>query len=232
MGNGIRVENGQPLQRPQIDPRSVKPGGLLRPMRTGDELGAGAQPHVGSEDAVRIVQIGQDQIELRKVVRHVFRQPAAAGEKAGQRAGVNGLYAVHEAARQRELGDVGIAQHFEMRLGELPAQGCDGRQGQDKVPNRPAPNDQNLALERTHRISALTPSLTTNSRPLPQVLHVRRAQVTDRNTVSPSAATNKPNARRTPHPTLMRCSVAVPQASKSRSRQGEIVNQMPATTRT
>jgi hypothetical protein len=43
---------------------------------------------------------------------------------------------------------------------------------------------------------------------------------------------NNAKVRRIELPIFTRCSVAVAQFRKSRKRQGEIVNQMPATTRT
>ena len=53
-----------------------------------------------------------------------------------------------------------------------------------------------------------------------------------RKTVAPSTATKIPKARRTAEPMRILFSLAVSQSIQSRSRHGEIVNQMPAITKT
>ncbi len=213
--NRVGVEDGKTLQWLQINLGRVEPCGFVGPVRPHDKLRARAQAHVGLEDAVRVVQIGQDQIELGEVVRQIFGQVAAAGEKAGKSARFDGLNPVHQAARQSQLGNVRVPEDFEVGRRKQPAQRGYRRQRQYEVPNRPTSNDQNPAPKRTHMMN---------------LANTRRAYTATLNTVSPSPATNRPKASLIPQPTLMRPSFAVPQASKSRSRHGETVSQMPATT--
>jgi hypothetical protein len=126
--DGVSVKYSEPLQWLKIDFRSVESGRLIHPMGTHNKLGARATPHVGLEDRVWIVQIGQDQIELGEVVCQVLSQLTAAREEAGQRARFDGLDPVHQAANQSQLRNVGVAQHFEVGLRKLPAQRGDCRQ--------------------------------------------------------------------------------------------------------
>ena len=152
-GDGVGVENGESLEWLKIDFRGVQLGRLAHPMRTHDKLGAAATPDIGLENPVRVVQIGQDQIELGEVVCQVLRQLPAAREKAGQRPRFDGLDPVYQATRQSQLGDVGITQHFEVGLRKLSAQRGDGRQCQNEIADRAAANDQNPALGRIHGIN-------------------------------------------------------------------------------
>ena len=80
----VRVEDGKPLQRLQVNLCSVEAGCFVCPVPTGDELGARAQPHIGFENAIRVVQIRQDQVELGEIVRQVLGQLAATCEEASE----------------------------------------------------------------------------------------------------------------------------------------------------
>ena len=145
--NGVGVEDGEALEGLKIDFGGVESGGLVRPVRPRDKLRARAKAHVGLENAVRVVQIRQDQIELGEVLGEVFGQFAAAREEARQRARFDGLNPIHQAAGQGQLRNVGVAEDFEVSRGELPAQGGYRRQSQDEVTYRSAANHQNPALE-------------------------------------------------------------------------------------
>src|SRR5207302_119130 len=193
----------QPFERLEINFGRVQPAPFVWPMRAFDELPARAAAHIRFENFIRVVQIRHHQIEFGKIIREVLGEFAAPGEKARQCSRLDRLGAIHQPAGYCKLDDMWVAEHFQVRFRKLPPQGSYGRQRQDKISNRPAAYDQNFAAERTHA-----------------------------NFVSPSTATSKPNARRIPHPTFTRFSLAVPHCSKSRSRQGDTVNQMPPTTST
>jgi hypothetical protein len=82
------------------------------------------------------------------------------------------------------------------------------------------------------------PQLTTESLRLSRAKPLRcqprpaRRRRQDQNLNKPSAATNSPNASRAAEPKRTRSSVAVAQFKRSRNRHGQIVSQIPATTKT
>ena len=96
-----------------------------------------------------------------------------------------------ESAGKRKLGDVRVAEDFEMSARELAPQGGDGGECEDEITNRPAADDEDAALLRRHK---------------------------PRKAVSPSPATNRPNTRPRPQCRWVRDVVAVPQSSRSRKR--------------
>src|ERR1044071_7707029 len=179
--------------------------GTMRPL---DKLSGRAAADVGLKDLVRIVQIGKDQIEFRKVVGHVFRQGTIAREESRQPPRLNRPRLVDQSAQARQLNNMGIPQHLQVRLRKMLPQRRQRRQRQDEIPNRPAANYQNLALKWVHA--------------------ARGAQ----NLVSPNTRTNNPKASRTPQLSLTRFSLAVSHSNRSRKRHGETVNQIPAITST
>src|SRR5437016_3841438 len=126
-------------------------------------------------------------------------------EKAGQCPCFNRLGTVNQSARDGQLDNMRIAKHFQVGLRKLPAQSCNGRKGQNEIADGATTNNENLALKH-------------ESQPA-------------RKTVAPKMATTSPNARRMVQPTLIRFSLAVPQSRRSRSRQGETVNHIPARTK-
>jgi len=150
-GDGVGVKDGQAFERLEIDFGGVQAASVHGPVRSGDEIGAGAEGHIRPENAVRVVEIGDDDIESGEVADEFGGQPAAAGEKAGEVGGFNGLNPVDQAARQGQLGDVGIAEDFQVRGGELPPERGDRRQREHEVADGPAANHQQFALARIHR---------------------------------------------------------------------------------
>src|SRR5262249_31752887 len=109
-----------------------------------------------------------------------------------------------------------ITKHFEMRVGELSAQRGEDRQGENEISDGTAADDEDFAFAQT-----ISPKQRSTAS-----LEVYMA----RNAVKPRTTTSNAKARRMEFPTLMRCSLAVFQFRKSRKRQGEMVNQIPATT--
>lgn len=120
---------------------------LVGAMGPDDELRPRAKTYVRLEDMVGVVEVGNDQVELGEVVHQVFGQFAVAGEETGKRAGLNGLNPVDQTACHRQLGDVRIAEDFEMCSRELLAQGRNRRKRKDEVPDGAATDNEDLALQ-------------------------------------------------------------------------------------
>jgi hypothetical protein len=184
----------------------MRPIRFIRAMRPDDELPRRTPLHVRLKNLIRVVEVGNDDVELGKVIAQVFGQFPVPREETRQAPRLDGLHAIHQTARLRQLHDMGITQHFEMRLGKLLSQRGEGRQRENEIPDRAAANDEDFATHGNY-IAPETPS-------------------------SPSTTTSNANASRMALPIFTRCSVAVAQLMKSRNRHGEIVNQMPATTNT
>ena len=119
---------------------------------------------------------------------------------------------IYQPARLRELNDMGVAQNLEVGFGKLTPERRDGGQRQDEVANRATANDQDLAAPRFHSANSFW------------------EHVAPQNLVKPNITMKMLNARRMPHPTFTRFSLANPQSSRSRKRQGETVSQIPAIT--
>jgi len=145
--DGVGVEDGEAFEGFEIDFGGVDMDAFVRAVGADNELRAGAAGDVGLEDFVWVVKVGEDEIEFGEVVSEVIGELAVAGEKAGEGLGFDGLHAVDEAAGQRELGDVRVAEDFDLGSGELPAQGGDGRERQDEVADCAAADDEDFAWE-------------------------------------------------------------------------------------
>src|SRR6266446_2568107 len=143
--NVIRIENCQSLERLKIHSRSVEMTFLIRPMWPGNELPHRTTSYIDLKNLIRIVKIGDDQIELRKIIRKLFRQLAIACKESSQCPGFNGLNAIHQPSGQGQLHDVRITQDLKVRFGKLPAQSRDGWECQNEIADRSAANNQNLA---------------------------------------------------------------------------------------
>ena len=203
MRHGVRVEDREAFQWFEINLRGMGSFRFVRAVRAGNELADCTAANIGFENLVRVVKIRNDQVELGEVIHQIRLKCAATGEKARQPARLNRLHAIHQTTCHRELRDVRITEHFQVRLGKLAAQGGNGRQRENKIADCPAANDQNPGFDCAHIA---------------------------RNTVRPRINTNTANARRMALPMRMRSSVAVAQFKISRSFHGVTVNQMPPTT--
>jgi hypothetical protein len=95
---------------------------FIGPVSTGKELSFRAGSNIRSKDFIRIIKIGDDDVETGKVFAKVRVERATTRKKAGQRTGFYGPQAVHQPSGQRELGDVRIAQELDVSLRELLAQ--------------------------------------------------------------------------------------------------------------
>jgi len=200
--HGVGVEDREALQRFEINFGRVEFFGFIRAMRRGDKLPVQTAANIRLENFVRVVEVGDYDVELGKIIRKLGGQFPAAREETRQAARLNRLRAIHQSARERELHDVRVTEDFEVRLGELPAQRSDGRERQNEITDGAAADDENLRLGHAHIA---------------------------RNAVKPSRTTPSAKARRTALPTRTRFSEPVAQFRISRSRHGDTVNHMPAT---
>src|SRR5258708_35823650 len=89
---------------------------VLRPMRSNDKLRPAAQAHIRSEDRIRVVEIGNYQIELRKIIDQITGKRAASSKKPRQGSRLDRVHLVHQSPGHGQLNDVGITQHLELRL--------------------------------------------------------------------------------------------------------------------
>src|SRR6266576_6913655 len=113
-------------------------------MRTGDELRERTTGHVSLENFIRIVEVGNNDVELGEVIREFGGQFPVARKEARQTARLNRLCPIHQPARERQPHDVRVAENFEMRPGKLPPQRRDGRQRENEITDRAAANYENL----------------------------------------------------------------------------------------
>src|SRR6266496_127862 len=102
-------------------------------MRRGDELAVLAAAHVRLENPIRIVKVGNNEVELGEVIHEFSGQFPVARKEARQTARFNRLRPIYQTVRDRELHDVRIAEDFEMRMGKLPAQRREGRQRENEI---------------------------------------------------------------------------------------------------
>ena len=117
-------------------------------MRAGNVLGLGGTPDVRQKDFIRIVEVGNDDVEVRKVRLHFGGQLPVARKEGGQTAGLDGPGAIHEPSGHGELRDVRVAKHFEMDVGKLRANRSDGGQREDEITDGAAADDEDFGLSR------------------------------------------------------------------------------------
>src|SRR5262245_31068296 len=102
-------------------------------MRSGDELRWGTTTDVGAKDFIGIVKIRHDQVEFGKVIHEIFFQRTVTCKKSSECPRFDGLDAIDQAAGERELDNVRVAQHFKVDLGKLPTQCSDRWQREDEI---------------------------------------------------------------------------------------------------
>lgn len=142
--DGIGVKNCESLEWREESFGGVEIGIFVGAMGACDELGAGGACDIGLEDFIRIVKIGQDEVETPEVGGEIGIQIAVAGEETGQGPGFDGSQLVDPF--RGELSDVRIAEQGQVSLGKLLAEGGDGGQGEDEIADGAAADDQNAAL--------------------------------------------------------------------------------------
>ena len=67
-----------------------------------------------------------------------------AREESRQWPRLDGFDPVGQSTRYRELDNVRVPEHLQVRFRKVFAQRGNGRQRQDEITNRPSPNHQNL----------------------------------------------------------------------------------------
>src|SRR3954454_3418754 len=80
--NVVGIKNCESLERFKINSRSVQMTILMGPMWPSDKLPRRATAYVDLKNLIWVVKIGDDQIELGKVIRQFFRQLAIAGKES------------------------------------------------------------------------------------------------------------------------------------------------------
>jgi len=92
----IGLEDRQSFQGFEEYASGVHAKPLVWSMRASDELGGGAASHVDLENGVGVVQIRNDQVELREVVHQVRFEFAPTREKTGQGTGLDWLCPIRQ----------------------------------------------------------------------------------------------------------------------------------------
>src|ERR1051326_8291528 len=82
--HGIRVKDREPFERLQVKSSGMNSHLIVRPMRSGNELCARASSDICAEDLVRIVQEGNDQIELREIMHEFCGRFSSTRKDPGQ----------------------------------------------------------------------------------------------------------------------------------------------------
>ena len=118
---------------------------LLGAMRPRNKLGLGDAGDVVAEDLIRVVEIGEDDVEAGEVFAQRRIEFPAPRKKPRRSPGFDGTDFVDHARVFGQGGDVRIAQHFEMGLGKLFSQRGQRGQGEDEIADGPAANDQDFA---------------------------------------------------------------------------------------
>jgi hypothetical protein len=76
MGYVVGIKDCQPFERFEIDFRRVNVGAFIRTMRARDKLCWSAAPNVRRKYFIRVVQIGNDEVEFREIIAQIFFQLA------------------------------------------------------------------------------------------------------------------------------------------------------------
>src|SRR5262245_8215800 len=116
---------------------------IVRPMRTGDELAPRTAPDVGGKDFVWVVKNREDDVEPAKKLLQFRVQDAALSEESRQGSSLDGAHRFCQSANLSQLGNMAIPQHLQAGRGKLRPQRRQHRQGENKIPDGAAANDQN-----------------------------------------------------------------------------------------
>ena len=147
-GHGVGVEDGETFERLEEDFRGVASGGVVRPVRAGEELRFRPGGHVRLEESIGIVEVGNNHGEAGEVLAPFLGEGATAREEARERTRLDGAHGVGESPGDGELGDVRVAEDFEVRLRELPPECRQHRQREDEVADGTAADDEDFIVRR------------------------------------------------------------------------------------
>jgi hypothetical protein len=113
----------------------------------GKDLSRFASLQVEEEKAVRIVEVGKDQIEIADVIHPGGIEDRARGEERAERPVIHRAGGVEVEAAQCDLGNAGMAEDFDVRVRPAFANEPHGGQGEDEVAQRTPSNKKNIFHE-------------------------------------------------------------------------------------
>ena len=124
-------------------------------MRARDDLGGTAQnsicatlPQIVFENLIRIVEIGENQVEAAEIIAQIERKLLVSCEEAGERSVFNRSDGICVKSFIRDDRNMRITKDLDSRLWMGSAQCFQRRQGQNEIAKRPAANDENSFNKR------------------------------------------------------------------------------------
>ena len=106
-------------------------------------LASAALP-IRRKNSIRVEQIRNGQVELGEVVTPVRLQNPALGKKTRQAGSVNRANRIHPSWAGHQFAETCAGHHFEVSLRPLLPKAGYRRQGEQKVPEGPATDDENF----------------------------------------------------------------------------------------
>src|SRR4051812_24791003 len=88
-------------------------------MRARYELPTRASSDICAEDLVRIVQIGNNQIELGEIIHQFFSQFSVPRKEACQGSRSDGFHTVRQPASESQLGNVRITENLQISVWKM-----------------------------------------------------------------------------------------------------------------
>jgi hypothetical protein len=111
--HGIGFEDGEIPEWFEKRLDGVRAAAFVGTMRSPMELGSGTAPDVLAEDAIGIVEVGQDDVEPLEERGHGVVEFAVAREESGQGPGFDGVQFRDEISDARYAGDGGVAENLD-----------------------------------------------------------------------------------------------------------------------
>ena len=148
--NRISIEDRKTRERLKKNFSRVDAISFIRPMGAGNELRFGNLSDVRLKDAVRIVQIRDDDRKGAEEISKGRIELAAPRKEARHRTRVDRMHGVHQVARAGELRDVRITEKVEAGVGKLGSESRKDRKRQDKIADRSTTDDQDFVLRNRH----------------------------------------------------------------------------------
>src|SRR6266853_4844857 len=124
-------------------------------MRARDDPGGTAQnsfcaaaPQIVFENLIRIVVIGENQVEAAEIIAQIERKLRVSCEEAGERTVLNRSDSIGVKSFIRDDRDMRVTKDLDSRLWMGSAQCFQRRQGQNEIAKRPAANDEDSFNKR------------------------------------------------------------------------------------
>src|SRR3954466_12532623 len=108
----------------------------------GQESRGTARPDIRFKNSVGIVEVAQDQIEIREVVAEIEWELGVRGEEPGERSGIQRANRIGVKAFMRQSDDVRNAENLKVRGRKPVPQQFDRRQREDEVANGAAADNE------------------------------------------------------------------------------------------